>query len=78
MHRRACSCIRLSRLARVLCEKGSSIRETGLPRFVNAQQFSGKIAPYGRHEPLKVDPDITNRSQLPLLAQQHEKAKVAL
>ena len=46
MHRirRACSCIKIRDLARLLCHERSLAQEGGIPRFVNAQQLSSKVA----------------------------------
>ena len=78
MHRRACSCIRLTRLTRVLWNQGSSLQEIVFPRFVNAQPLSGKTAHCGCLDPLKVSASLLDCSQLWSLAQHYGKAKVAL
>ncbi len=56
MHRirRACSCIKIRDLARFRCHERSLAQEGGNPRFVNAQQLSGKFAQGGRLGAVKV------------------------
>ena len=78
MHRRACSCIKLSELARLLCLERSLVREEVIPRFVNAQQLSGTIAQGGRSGSLKVS--FTSKASFGLfsLAQRYGLAKIVL